>query len=56
MSGAEKASQGSASMSHVWEKSMSGKRRVAVLLDLESVVTRRYDRSDMAAAMAVWRC
>lgn len=39
-------------MFQVWERSISGKLRVTVLLDLESVVTRRYDRSDIAAAIA----
>jgi hypothetical protein len=41
-------------MFHVWSKSMSGNFSVTVLLDLDSVVTRRYDRSEMAAAMAAY--
>ncbi len=39
-------------MFHVCEKPMSGKRSETVRFDLESVVTRRYDRREMAAAMA----
>jgi hypothetical protein len=41
-------------MFHVWAKSTSGNLRVTVLRDLERKVTRRYERKDIAAAMAAW--
>lgn len=39
-------------MFQVCMRSMSGKRSVTVLLDLDSDVTWRYDLSEMAAAIA----
>jgi hypothetical protein len=33
---------------------MSGNRKEMVRFDFESAVTRRYDRREMAAAMAAW--
>ena len=33
---------------------MSGNRREIVRLDFERDVTRRYERSEIAAAMAAW--
>ena len=35
---------------------MSGNRNVTVLLDFERVVQRRYERSDIAAAIAALPC
>lgn len=52
MSGAEKTGQGRSSMFHVWLRSMSGKRSETVRFDLERKVTRRYERREIAAAMA----
>ncbi len=39
-------------MFQVCERLMSGNRKLIVRFDLDSAVTRRYERSDMAAAMA----
>jgi len=43
---------GRSSMFHVCRKSISGNRSVTILFDLDSVVTWRYDLSEMAAAIA----
>lgn len=47
---------GRSSIFHVWERLISGKRREIVRFDFESAVTRRYDRSEIAAAMAGFPC
>lgn len=46
---------GKSSMFHVWLKSISGNLSVTVLRDFESVVTRRYDLREMAAAIAAYQ-
>ncbi len=48
--------QGKSSMSHVWLRPMSGNRRVIVRCDFDNVVTKRYDRNEMAAAIAAFPC
>lgn len=54
MSGVEKAAHGRSSMFQVWVRSTSGKRRETVRFDLERKVTRRYERREIAAAIAAW--
>lgn len=41
-------------MFQVCDKLMSGNRREIVRLDFERDVTRRYERSEIAAAIAAW--
>lgn len=45
---------GRSSIFQVCDKLMSGNRREIVRLDFERDVTRRYERSEIAAAMAAW--
>ena len=46
--------QGRSSICQVCEKEMSGKSSRTYRWDLESVVTRRYERRETAAAMAAF--
>ena len=45
---------GSSSMFHVWLRPMSGNFKEMVRWDFESVVTRRYERRDIVAAIAAF--
>lgn len=45
---------GKSSMFHVWLRPMSGNFREMVRWDFESVVTRRYERKDIVAAIAAF--
>jgi hypothetical protein len=43
---------GSSSIFQVWDRFMSGNRKDIVRFDFESAVTSKYDRNEMAAAIA----